>query len=160
MATKRTTKRKANGHARPVESDFEIGFFPVPAETLTPKAAARWLEHDAPLFHEAVQEALRVANTEEIEALAWFNFGLGQTVQAAARALTSGRPARLSTDRDGDAIKNLALVLRAATRIGDREGLEPMMLLHVRSVLESIADAIVRAATEPEGAEQQARRAA
>ena len=116
MATKRKTKTP-----KPEKAEAQsVGFFPVSTLTLTPKAAAKWLEQDAPLFHELVQEALQVADREERKALAWFAYYLGQVIQAAARAVAHGKPVRLRGDRDPSAIESLALVLRAASRMRPR----------------------------------------
>jgi hypothetical protein len=151
MATKRKTTSKAKA---PKVEPQSIGFFPIATQTLNPKAAAKWLEQDAELFHELVQEALQVADRREREALAWFAYYLGQVVQGAARAVALGKPVRLRCDRDPSAIESLALVLRAASRISSEGSPEELEVL--APVFHTIAARIVCLAREAVAASREA----
>jgi len=116
MATKRKAPKKAKRPPRAKQRTSDSS--PASAAILSPKAAAEWLARDARLFHELIQVASENADRAERRALAWLTYYLGETIDAAARAVASGKPVRLDVDHEASAIESLALVLRALSRIG------------------------------------------
>jgi hypothetical protein len=156
------TKRKAKAPAK-AERVF-VGWFPVAALTLTPKAAAAWLEDDAPQWSELIQLSLLRADREERRALANLALHVGDVTRAAALALSRGKPVELESmldpreDASAGRVEPLALVLRAASRI-DGEDETPDVFDAICRPLAAIASAMLRCARHADAEHEKQRKA-
>jgi len=142
------TKRKAKATRKRIF----VGWFPVDALTLTPQAAAAWLEEDAPEWSELIQLSLMRANQQERKALGSLALHVGDMTRAAAYAISRRETVNLESmldpreDDSAGRVAPLALVLRAACRVRDGDDGTDDALSAMRRPLVAIAEAMLRCA--------------